>query len=70
MRALARTATSQTLVLHLAAPPARTGLLRLDIDQNWAEIAELIEDSYRLIAQKRLAALLDQRPTTPGDNHP
>jgi predicted DNA-binding protein (MmcQ/YjbR family) len=43
---------------------------RLDIDQNWAEIAELIEDSYRLIAPKHLAALLDRRPTTPGDDHP
>ncbi len=34
---------------------------RLDVDQDWAEIAELIEDSYRLIAPKRLAALLDDR---------
>ena len=33
---------------------------RLDIDQDWDEMAELIEDSYRLIAPKRLAALLDQ----------
>ncbi|TDC74190.1 MmcQ/YjbR family DNA-binding protein [Actinomadura sp. 7K507] len=31
----------------------------LDIDQNWEEIAELIEDSYRLIAPKRLVNLLD-----------
>jgi predicted DNA-binding protein (MmcQ/YjbR family) len=34
---------------------------RLDIDQDWDEIAELIEDSYRLIAPKRLAALIEQR---------
>ncbi|TDD74313.1 MmcQ/YjbR family DNA-binding protein [Actinomadura rubrisoli] len=34
---------------------------RLDVDQDWDELAELIEDSYRLIAPKRLAALLDQR---------
>jgi predicted DNA-binding protein (MmcQ/YjbR family) len=34
---------------------------RLDIEQDWDEIAGLIEDSYRLIAPKRLVALLDQR---------
>ncbi|QXJ25582.1 MmcQ/YjbR family DNA-binding protein [Actinomadura graeca] len=34
---------------------------RLDVEQDWAELAELIEDSYRLIAPKRLSALLDQR---------
>jgi predicted DNA-binding protein (MmcQ/YjbR family) len=33
---------------------------RLDVDQNWEEIAELIEESYRLIAPKRLTALLDR----------
>ncbi len=32
---------------------------RLDTDHDWDEIAELIEDSYRLIAPKRLTALLD-----------
>jgi predicted DNA-binding protein (MmcQ/YjbR family) len=32
---------------------------RLDVEQDWDEIAELIEDSYRLIAPKRLARLLD-----------
>ncbi|GLW67126.1 phosphoribosylglycinamide formyltransferase [Actinomadura rubrobrunea] len=32
---------------------------RLDVDQDWDEIAELVEDSYRLVAPKRLAALLD-----------
>lgn len=32
---------------------------RLDVEQDWDEIAELIEDSYRMIAPKRLAALLD-----------
>lgn len=32
---------------------------RLDVEQDWDEIAELIEDSYRLIAPKRLCALLD-----------
>ena len=34
---------------------------RLEAEQDWLEIAELIEDSYRLIAPKRLAAQLDNR---------
>jgi predicted DNA-binding protein (MmcQ/YjbR family) len=34
---------------------------RLDVDQDWDEIAELIEDSYRMIAPKRLVGLLDER---------
>ncbi|WP_433468863.1 MmcQ/YjbR family DNA-binding protein [Spirillospora sp. CA-128828] len=33
---------------------------RLDVDQDWQEMAELIEDSYRLIAPKRLVNLLDR----------
>ncbi|MFC4530720.1 MmcQ/YjbR family DNA-binding protein [Sphaerisporangium dianthi] len=33
---------------------------RLDVEQDWDEIAGLVEDSYRLIAPKRLAALLDR----------
>ena len=32
----------------------------LDVDHDWGEMAELIEDSYCLIAPKRLVALLDQ----------
>jgi predicted DNA-binding protein (MmcQ/YjbR family) len=32
---------------------------RLDIEQDWDELTELIHDSYRLIAPKRLAAQLD-----------
>lgn len=32
---------------------------RLDVDHDWDEMAELIEDSYRLVAPKRLANLLD-----------
>lgn len=35
---------------------------RLDVGQDWDELAELIEDSYRLIAPRRLSALLGQRP--------
>ncbi|WP_395107725.1 MmcQ/YjbR family DNA-binding protein [Actinomadura sp. SCN-SB] len=34
---------------------------RLDADHDWDELAELIEDSYRLIAPKRLSAQLDER---------
>ncbi|WP_067462278.1 MmcQ/YjbR family DNA-binding protein [Actinomadura macra] len=34
---------------------------RLDVEQDWDELAELVEDSYRLIAPKRLSALLDDR---------
>ncbi|MCK2216139.1 MmcQ/YjbR family DNA-binding protein [Actinomadura sp. ATCC 31491] len=32
---------------------------RLDVEQDWDELDELIRDSYRLVAPKRLAALLD-----------
>ena len=32
---------------------------RLDVPQDWDEIAELIEESYRLIAPKRLVDRLD-----------
>ncbi|GAA4071788.1 MmcQ/YjbR family DNA-binding protein [Actinomadura miaoliensis] len=39
---------------------------RMDVDQDWDEIAELVEDSYRLIAPKRLAALLTQRRDEAG----
>ncbi|MQA95454.1 MAG: MmcQ/YjbR family DNA-binding protein [Streptosporangiales bacterium] len=34
---------------------------RLDVDQDWDELAELVEESYRLIAPKRLSARLDAR---------
>jgi len=37
----------------------------LTVDQDWDEIAELIEDSYRLIAPKRLAARI--RRSASGD---
>jgi len=37
---------------------------RLDVEHDWEEMAELIEDSYRLIAPKRLSARLD-RPDPP-----
>jgi predicted DNA-binding protein (MmcQ/YjbR family) len=34
---------------------------RLDVEQDWDEIAELIEDSYRMIAPRRLAAQVEAR---------
>jgi predicted DNA-binding protein (MmcQ/YjbR family) len=33
----------------------------LDVDQAWDELAELIEEAYRLVAPKRLVARLDER---------
>ncbi|GII30524.1 MmcQ/YjbR family DNA-binding protein [Planotetraspora mira] len=33
---------------------------RLDVEQDWDEIAGLVEDSYRLIAPKRLVALINR----------
>jgi predicted DNA-binding protein (MmcQ/YjbR family) len=33
----------------------------LDVDQDWDELTELIEESYRLVAPKRLVAQLDAR---------
>ncbi|SNS10458.1 Predicted DNA-binding protein, MmcQ/YjbR family [Actinomadura mexicana] len=38
---------------------------RLDVEHDWDEVAELIEDSYRLIAPKRLADLLDKGQPPP-----
>lgn len=43
---------------------------RLDADHDWDELAELIEDSYRLIAPKRLTRLLDDPPAGPAAPHP
>jgi hypothetical protein len=34
--------------------------VRLDRDPEWAEIAELCEDAYRVIAPARLVAYLDR----------
>lgn len=33
--------------------------VRLDVDQDWGEIADLIEESYRMTAPRRLVARLD-----------
>lgn len=35
--------------------------VRLDVPTDWDEVADLVADSYRLAAPKRLAALLDGR---------
>lgn len=35
--------------------------VRLDVEQEWDELTELIEESYRRTAPKRLAARLDLR---------
>jgi hypothetical protein len=35
--------------------------VRLDVELDWDEIADLVEESYRMTAPKRLCALLDQR---------
>jgi hypothetical protein len=34
---------------------------RLDVEQDWDELADLIETSYRMTAPKRLVVLLDGR---------
>jgi hypothetical protein len=37
--------------------------VRLDREVDWDEIADLVDDAYRMIAPKRLLAQLDARPT-------
>jgi len=34
--------------------------VRLDIEIDWDEVADLVEASYRMTAPKRLLAVLDQ----------
>src|SRR3981081_672321 len=34
--------------------------LRLDVEQDWEEITEIVLDSYRMTAPKRLVALLEE----------
>jgi hypothetical protein len=34
--------------------------VRLDVDVDWAEVAGIVEDAYRLVAPRRLVAGLDQ----------
>ena len=33
--------------------------VRLDLDVDWDEVADIVDDAYRLIAPKKLVALLD-----------
>lgn len=35
--------------------------LWLDVELEWDEVADLVDDSYRMTAPKRLVALLDQK---------
>lgn len=35
--------------------------VRLDRDVDWDEVAGIIEDAYRMVAPKRLVAVLDER---------
>ena len=34
----------------------------LDVDVDWAEIAELVTEAYRMVAPKRLVSVLDNAP--------
>ena len=36
--------------------------VRLDVGVDWDEIAEIVEDAYRVVAPKKLVAELDTRP--------
>jgi hypothetical protein len=36
--------------------------VRLDVEVDWDEIAEIVEDAYRAVAPKKLVAELDTRP--------
>ena len=34
--------------------------VRLDVDVDWNEVADIVEDAYRMVAPKSLVAKLDQ----------
>ena len=36
--------------------------VRLDVDVDWDEVADIVEDAYRLVAPKKLVAQLDPPP--------
>ncbi|GAB2830833.1 MmcQ/YjbR family DNA-binding protein [Actinocorallia aurea] len=59
--ALVSDAPEQFFVPPYVGPKGWVGV-RLDAAQDWKELAALIEDSYRLIAPKRLAARITPRP--------
>ncbi len=59
-QALVSSAPERFFVPPYVGPKGWVGA-RLDVAQDWEELAELLEDSYRLIAPRRLSALLDDR---------
>ena len=61
---MVRAAPSRFFVPPYVGPSGWIGIW-LDRSPDWSEIGELIEDSYRLIAPKRLLARLTDRPTQP-----
>lgn len=62
--ALVRADPERFFVPAYVGPKGWVGL-RLDVEQDWDEVAELVEDSYRRTAPKRLVALLTDRPRPP-----
>ncbi len=48
------------LSLRMSAGEGGSGV-RLDVDIDWDEMAEILEDAYRVIAPKKLTAELDAR---------
>jgi hypothetical protein len=55
---MVRAAPSRFFVPPYVGPSGWIGVW-LDGDADWAELAELLRDGYRLVAPKRVAALLD-----------
>lgn len=58
--ALVASAPERYFVPPYVGPKGWVGV-RLDTGPDWDELTELVEESYRLIAPKRLAARLDDR---------
>ena len=56
---MVQTAPDRFFVPPYVGPSGWVGV-RLDGDVDWAEIAELLRDGYRLTAPKRLRALLEE----------
>ncbi len=44
--------------------------VRLDVEIDWDDLADLVEESYRMTAPKRLSALLDQGEPSQTSTHP
>jgi len=64
-------------VLLAIGPPyfdSRGGFGRIEVLLNdatdWEEIRELVTESYRTLAPKKLIALLDDKPATAHPNNP